>query len=233
MRIPILAAIVGVAVAGMAQDVAQNSAGTAQGLPQSSVLVVSGHSGQAPVIHRNGRSYVDVEGLARMTGATLAFQGNRIVVTLPSQQAQRPVQQVAAQPPEEKGFTRDFLRAGVEQMTVIREWRSAIENAVRTNNPVEESWVSYYRRTANDKMAMAQAAAISESDRRGIGLLQSEMGMIGQLSDRFLALRSNLTFVATNSLDNDPLDQKILACAQGMTAIAVPGGMFEDVAACH
>jgi hypothetical protein len=233
MRIPILAAIVGVAVAGMAQDVAQNSSGTAQGLPQSSVLVVSGHSGQAPVIHRNGRSYVDVEGLARMTGATLAFQGNRIVVTLPSQQAQRPVQQVAAQPPEEKGFTRDFLRAGVEQMTVIREWRSAIENAVRTNNPVEESWVSYYRRTANDKMAMAQAAAISESDRRGIGLLQSEMGMIGQLSDRFLALRSNLTFVATNSLDNDPLDQKILACAQGMTAIAVPGGMFEDVAACH
>jgi hypothetical protein len=217
----------------MAQDVAQNSSGTAQGLPQSSVLVVNGHNGQAPVIHRNGRSYVDVEGLARLTGATLAFQGNRIVVTLPSQQAQRPVQQVAAQPPEEKGFTRDFLRAGVEQMTVIREWRSAIENAVRTNNPVEESWVSYYRRTANDKMAMAQAAAISESDRRGIGLLQSEMGMIGQLSDRFLALRSNLTFVATNSLDNDPLDQKILACAQGMTAIAVPGGMFEDVAACH
>jgi hypothetical protein len=234
MRIPILAALAGVAVAGMAQDVAQNPAqSTAQGVPQSSVLVVSGHSGQAPVIHRNGRSYVDVEGLARMTGATLAFQGNRIVVTLPSQQAQRPVQQAAAQPPEEKGFTRDFLRAGVEQMTVIREWRSAIENAVRTNNPVEESWVSYYRRTANDRMSMATAAAVTESDRRGVGLLQSEMGMIGQLSDRFLALRSNLTFVATNSLDNDPLDQKILACAQGMAAIAVPGGMFEDVAACH
>ena len=66
-----------------------------------------------------------------------------------------------------------------------------------------------------------------------MGLLQSEMGMIGQLSDRFLALRSNLTYVNPNSLDNDPLDQKILACAQGMAAIAVPGGMFEDVAACH
>ena len=234
MRIRILAALVGVAVAGMAQDAAQNSSpNTAQSSPQSSVLVVSGHSGQAPVIHRNGRWYVDVEGLARVTGASLAFQGSRIVVTLPSQQARRPVQQVAAQPPEEKGFSREFLRAGVEQMSVIREWRSAIENAVRTNNPVEESWVSYYRRTANDRMSMATAAATTESDRRGVGLLQSEMGMIGQLSDRFLALRSNLTFVATNSLDNDPLDQKILACAQGMAAMAVPGGMFEDVAACH
>jgi hypothetical protein len=146
------------------------------------------------------------------------------------------VQQQAAapvKPPEEKGFTRDFLRAGVEVMVVIREWRSALENAVRTNNPVEESWVSYYRRTTQDKMALASAGATTESDRRAIGLLQSEMSMIGQLSDRFLALRSNLTYVDPTSLDNDPLDQKILACAQGMAAIAVPGGMFEDVAACH
>jgi hypothetical protein len=237
MRIPILAALVGVAAMGVAQDAAHSSPqSTAQSAQQSSVLVVTGHSGQAPVIHRNGRWYVDVEGLARMTGATLAFQGSRIVLALPATAAaQPPVQQASApaRPPEEKGFTREFLRAGVEQMTVIREWRSAIENAVRTNNPVEESWVSYYRRTANDRMSMATAAATTESDRRGIGLLQSEMGMIGQLSDRFLALRSNLTFVATTALDNDPLDQKILACAQGMAAMAIPGGMFEDVAACH
>jgi hypothetical protein len=230
MRIPILAALVGVAAAAMAQDVAQTSP---QIMAHSTVLVVSGHSGQAPVIHRNGRSYVDVEGLARLTGATLAFQGTRIVVTLPAQSPVEHVAAVPAQPPEEKGFTREFLRTGVEQMSVIREWRSALENAVRTNNPVEESWISYYRRTANDRMAMATAAATTESDRRAVGLLQSEMGMIGQLSDRFLALRSNLTYVAPTALDNDPLDQKILACAQGMASQAIPGGMFEDVPACH
>mgnify|MGYP006951308783 CR=1 FL=1 len=181
--------------------------------------------------------FVEVEGLARVTGGTLGFQTNRIVLALPTTAVQpRPVQQQAAapvKPPEEKGFTREFLRAGVEQMVVVREWRSALENAVRTNNPVEESWVSYYRRTANDKLALASAAATTESDRRAIGLLQSEIGMIGQLTDRFLALRSNLTYVDPTSLDNDPLDQKILACAQGMAAIAVPGGMFEDVPACH
>jgi hypothetical protein len=223
----------------MAQSSGEHSSQSAahdasQGAPPSTSLAVTGHSGQAPVIHRNGRWYVDVEGLARVTGATLGFQGNRILLTLPAALQQMPVEhQAPVKPPEEKWFTREFLRAGVEQMSVIREWRSALENAIRTNNPVEESWISYYRRTANDRMAMATTTATTESDRRAIGLLQSEMTMIGQLSDRFLALRSNLTYVDPTVLDNDPLDQKILACAQGMAAIAVPGGMFEDVAACH
>ena len=232
------ATTIGMAQATSSQQGAAHSASQTTSA-QSTVLVVTGHNGQAPVVQRNGRWYVDVEGLARLTGGTLGFQGNQIVLALPTPGAApttRPVQQqteAPVKPPEEKGFTREFLRAGVEQMVVVREWRSALENAVRTNNPVEESWVSYYRRTANDKLALASAAATTDSDRKAIGLLQSEIGMIGQLTDRFLALRSNLTYVDPTSLDNDPLDQKILACAQGMAAIAVPGGMFEDVSACH
>src|SRR5438874_2728963 len=116
------------------------------GLAQSTSLTVSGHTGQGPVIQRNGHSYVEVQALARMTGATLGFQGSRIILTLPAPPvAVAPVvqQQPAPAPPkEDKGYSREFLRAGVEQMTVVREWRSAIENAVRTNNPVEESWIS-------------------------------------------------------------------------------------------
>jgi hypothetical protein len=245
MRICALVVLVGVTTVGRAQMteiVPQQSSGqsaTAQTAPaapaaQTTSLAVTGRAGQAPVIQRNGRSYVDVEGLARVTGGTLGFQGNRIVLTLPAGDGQQRQRQAApVQPPEEKGFTRDFLKAGVEQMAVVREWRSALENAIRTNNPVEESWISYYRRAANGKMALTTAAATTESDRRAITLLQNEMGMIGQLSDRFLALRSNLTYVDPTALDNDPLDLKILACAQGMAAIAIPGGMFEDVPACH
>jgi hypothetical protein len=54
-----------------------------------------------------------------------------------------------------------------------------------------------------------------------------------QLSDRLLAMRKSMTFMPTDLLDNDPLDHQILACAQGLAAIAVPGGQFQDVAACH
>jgi hypothetical protein len=205
---------------------------------QNTSLAVSGHAGQAAVIQRNGRSYVDVEALARLTGATLGFQGNRIVLTLPAPPPAVITPVVQPQPAvvqlkEERGYSRDFLRAGVEQMTVVREWRSAIENAVRTNNPVEESWVSYYRRTAQDKMTMTSASATTEADRKALPLLQNAMSMVTQLSDRFLALRSTLTYVSPDTLDNDPLDQKILGCAQGMAAQAIPGASFEDVSACH
>jgi hypothetical protein len=54
-----------------------------------------------------------------------------------------------------------------------------------------------------------------------------------QLSDRFLGLRTTLTYVSPDSLDNDPLDKKILACAQGMASQAIPGGQFQDVPDCH
>jgi len=107
---------------------------------------------------------VEVEGLARVTQSTLAFQGKSIVLTLPAStiQVMQPASASPAVPaaaPAEKGFSREFLRAGVEQMTVVREWRSAIENAIRTNNPVDQSWVSGYRSNAQSRMAMATASA--------------------------------------------------------------------------
>jgi hypothetical protein len=201
---------------------------------QSTVLTVAGHGGTAPIIQRNGRSYVDVESLARMTGGTLGFQANRIVLTLPTLHTETPAPAEEPKPkPEDAGYSRDFLRAGVEQMTVIREWRSALENAIRTNNPVEESWISGYRRNAETRMQVAVASATTNADREGLSLLQGATQMVRQLSDRFLALRSTFTYVSPDSLDNDPLDQKILTCAQGMAAQAMPGGKFEDVSAGH
>ena len=201
----------------------------------NTVLAVRGKTGEVPVVQRDGRSYVDIESLARVTGAALNFEGNKVILTLPGTvQAQAPT--VAAEPqtkPEEKGYTRDFLRSGVEVMTVVREWRSALENAIRTNNPVDESWVGVYRRNAESRMQLAVASATTNDDRQAVPLLQGALGMVRQLSDRFLALRSSYTYVPTDSLDNDPIDQKILTCAQGMASQAIPGGRFEDVSACH
>ena len=61
----------------------------AQGLalPQinqpAETLVVSGHSGQAPVTRINGGSYVAVDALARLMSGSLAYQGSQIVLTVP------------------------------------------------------------------------------------------------------------------------------------------------------
>lgn len=223
-------------LAGATAGFAQDSAAHARQVSPTS-LVVSGRDGQVPVILRNGHAYVEVEGLARITESSLSFHGSRILLTLPQQSPSgisiSSAATPSAQPQEEKGYSREFLRAAVEEMSVIREWRSAIENAIRTNNPVEQSWVSNYRTIADTRMEMASASATTDADRQALTLLQTAKGMIQQLSDRFLSLRSNLTYVSPDSLDNDPLDKKILACAQGVAGQAVPGGQFQDVSACH
>jgi hypothetical protein len=221
--------------AAQATPAAQTSQAAPHPPARTTELIVNGYDGQADVIHRNGHAYVEVEGFARVTGAALQFQGKSIFLTLPApapaEAAAQPA--TAPAPPEEKGFSREFLRSGVEQMTVVREWRSAIENAVRTNNPVDESWISGYRQNAENRMAMARASATTDADRQALPLLDGATGMVQQLSDRFLALRKTVSYVDPTTLNDDPLDKKILACAQGMAAIAIPGGQFQDVNACH
>jgi hypothetical protein len=234
----VIAAMLTAAI-GTTMCVAQNTAAAAPPTTKHATeLMITGYDGHVPVIQRNGHSYVEIEGLARITESTLGFHGSRIVLTLPTQAASSITITPSSPPPsappkEEKGYSRDFLRAGIEEMTVIREWRSAIENAIRTNNPVEQSWIAGYRSNAESKMAMASASATTDSDRQAVALLQGALGMVQQLSDRFLSLRSNLTYISPDTLDNDPLDQKILACAQGMAAQAIPGGQFQEVNACH
>jgi hypothetical protein len=45
-------------------------------------------------------------------------------------------------------------------------------------------------------------------------------------------MRKNLQFTPTTSFDNDPIDQKVLSCAQGLAALAV-NNQFQDVPSCH
>jgi hypothetical protein len=231
-RIAGVALTVGTGVMSLAQDPAAHPK---QVTPTT--LTVDGYDGQVPVILRNGHAYVEVEGLARITQSSLGFHGSRILLTLPqAASSATPAVSPAGGPEpakEDKGYSREFLRAALEEVSVIREWRSAIENAIRTNNPVEQSWVAGYRTTADTRLEMAAASATTDADRQAIPLLQSAKGMVQQLSDRFVSLRSNLTYVSPDSLQNDPLDQKILACAQGMAAQAAPGGTFQDVNSCH
>jgi hypothetical protein len=130
------------------------------------------------------------------------------------------------------GFSKEFLRAGIEGLTAIREWRIAIVNAVQGTFPVADDWVAGYRRTADSKLALTSAAIATDSDRSGFALLSNEFSKMQTLSDKYLALRKSLTYIAPDSLDKDLLDQQILNCAHGLSSFAV-SGQFEDVPACH
>jgi hypothetical protein len=204
--------------------------GLSQAPVQSKTLTVDGFSGQIPVIVVNGRSYVEIESLARLTTSSLAFRANRTILTLPAAAANAGTPETTQS--AKSGFSKEFLRAGIEEMTVIREWRAAIVTAIQNNYPVMDDWVARYRSAADSKLALASTALVTESDRNGISLLNNEFTNMQKFSDKYLAMHKSQTYISPDSLDNDPLDQQILDCARGLAALAV-GGQFQDVSTCH
>jgi hypothetical protein len=111
----------------------------AQAVQHNPTLIVNGQPGVATVVQINGRSYVDIEGLARIASGSLDFKGNQIILTLPAPTAGT----VPAAKPANKGFSREFLRAGFEEMAAIREWRSVLADAVQHRYPVTQEWLSW------------------------------------------------------------------------------------------
>ena len=203
-----------------------------QAVQQSGTLTVSGQPGQVPVFQINGRSYVDVEALARLTNSSLGFKGNQVTLTLPGSAASAPAAAPAASQPASPVFSKDFLKAGIEEMSVIREWRSALVNAVQNGYPMTDEFVAAYRGQAATNLRFASVAVSTDSDRDAFLLLSNEFDNMQKLSNKLLAARKNMNYISPDALKDDPLDQKILNCARSLASMAA-SGQFQDDGSCH
>lgn len=196
--------------------------------PQNRTLVLTGHPGELSVTEMDGRYYVDVEALARLANGSLSFRGDQIILTLSAPTIITPANHSEASQSTPSGFSKEFLRAGIEQMSEIREWRSALINAIRQGYPVTEEWVASFRGQAQQNLRLASVAASTESDRSALHLLTNEFNNMKKLSDRFVEANKSRTYVSPNALDNDPLDQKILSCAHSLAAMAASNQFVDD-----
>ncbi len=195
---------------------------------QNETLVVSGLPGQTPVLQINGRSYVDIEALARLINGSLSFKGNQVTLALPGSGDSTPPP--ASQPAP--AFSKGFVRAGIEEMSVIREWRSALMNAVENGYPVTDAFMASYRGQASTSLRLASVAASSESDHNAFQLLSNEFDNMQKLSNKVLAARKDMNYISADALKNDPLNQQILTCARALAAMA-SSGQFQDDGSCH
>jgi hypothetical protein len=108
-----------------------------------------------PVLQISGTSYVDIEALARLANGSLKFSGNQITLTLPASG----VDSATTSPETQAGFSKEFMKAGIEEMTVIREWRSALVNAVQSGFPLTDDIVARFRGQAVASDVLTSAAA--------------------------------------------------------------------------
>jgi hypothetical protein len=130
----------------------------ARAAQQNRTLVITGHPGEIPVVEMGGRSYVEIQALTQSMNAALSFKGSQIVLILPtSTNVSAGVS--SANQPAPPAFSREFLTAGIEQMSVIREWRSTLISAVQRGYPVTGEWMASFSDRAEYNLRLVSVTA--------------------------------------------------------------------------
>jgi hypothetical protein len=213
----------------------------AQNATQAKALVVNGRTATAAVVKINGHSYVDVETLAQVLGATVRFEPGRVVLTNAANapRAASAAPETVAKPGSlASGLSKGFARAGVAQLAEMREWKGAISSAIRSG-VAGGTWLApllrEHRVRAEESMGLASVAATTDSDKLALQLLKSDFTNLAQWDSNaqasILALNAEQTIDPT-AAQNDPLLAKISECGSFLNVMLV-GGEFSDNASCH
>ena len=67
------------------------------------------------------------------------------------------------------------MNAGIEEMSTLREWHTALQTAIQTGIPLSEGLLQPYRAQATTKLRLAFVAAITTADRNAYQLLNNDL----------------------------------------------------------
>jgi hypothetical protein len=193
---------------------------------ETSALLIEGPQGQTKVIQVQGKNYVEVDEFARITGGSLRFVGNQIILSLPG--SDTPAQAAQSAPQQAAGLSKPFLTGGIETMREILEWHAALKNAIERDYPLSDTWFGNYRRQIRSSLAQTQAAASTDLDQKAFPLLTNEFNTMDTLTDKYLKITVSRDYLAPNSLDSDPLNQKLLTCWQSLASMASSNQYVDD-----
>jgi len=209
---------------------------TAQTGGQLRTIVVNEHSGKISIFQMDDKTYIDLNQFVKIAQGVIDYRQNQIVLTLPGTSSA-----ASGAVPEHLGskdsaLTQDFMKAGIEGISLMREWASNLANDIQNGYPVSENWVSGYRARAQNGLAMASAAASGDADRSGYELLNREFEAVQEWSNKLLQARKSMNAanysISDTALQNDPLSQKIVACGRFLGQM-LASGTFQDDPSCH
>jgi hypothetical protein len=205
-------------------------------------LILNGRSTDVLVIYLGGHPYVDLQALATALNGSVSSSGAVVALSLPVSSANHSASPttspaadtpVATQPaPSQPGFSREFLNAGIEEMSTLREWHTALQTAIQNGIPLTEGLLQPYRAQATTNLRLASVAASTTADRNAYQLLNNVFLNMGKLSDKYLNMRASLTYIAPDALQTDELNKRIMNCGHFLGAIAA-SGQFSDDGSCN
>lgn len=206
-------------------------------------LIINGQSTEVPLIFVSGHPYVDLEALAKAINGSVSSSGAVVALSLRSNTASgaapsSAIASPAREPtptqtvPSNPGFSSAFLNAGIEQMSTLREWHTVLETAIQSGIPLSKGLLQPYRAQATTNLHLAFVAVSTPDDRNAYQLLNNVYLNMGRLSDKYVDMRANLTFIAPDALQNDELNRRIVSCGHFLGAMAA-SGQFSDDGSCH
>jgi hypothetical protein len=205
-------------------------------------LIINGQSTEVPVIFVSDHPYVDLEALARVLRGSVSSSGAMVALSLPDSPANQapsstvtsaaPAPSPSEAAPSNPGFSREFLNAGIEQMSTLREWHTALQTAIQSGIPLSAGLLQPYRAQAATNLRLASVAAKTPADRDAYQLLNNVYLNMGKLSDKYVNMRASMTYVEPNALQSDELNQRIMNCGHFLGAMAA-SGQFSDDGSCH
>jgi hypothetical protein len=187
-------------------------------------LVVNDRTAPNAVIQVNGRTYVELDALARVTNASVSFQPDRIVVRLPGPAV------AGAIPPTDE-LSKEFARAAILQLAKSRAWKEAVMLAIQLGVPAG-SWSGDYRSQTQQSLQLAGVAVSTPGDRKTMQLLQSQVAHLDQWENDITSTRAAM--IANQSIDpnavrNDSRLASISACQDFLSTVIVNRMYAEDV----
>jgi len=205
-------------------------------------LIINGQSTEVPVVFVGGHPYAGLEDLAKVLNGSVSSSGAVIALSLPGNSANRaPAPTIASTssppaasqaPPPNPGFSREFLSAAIEGASTLREWHTALQTAIQSGIPLSDGLLQPYRAQSTTSLRLASVAATTMADRNAYQFLNNVYLKMGKLSDKYIGMRANLTYIAPDALQNDELNQGIVNCGRSLGAMAA-SGQFSDEASCH
>ena len=186
------------------------------------------------MVQVNGRPYVDIEALASTINGSISFAGSQIALSVPlspgtavpAANAAKPASSSA--PESYPGFSKGFLNAGIEEAATLREWHTALASAIQNGYLVTAAALAPYRAQATTNLRLASTAASTESDHSAYQLLNNEFQKMVKLTDKYVAVRANMTYISPDALENDSLNQRFVACGHSLGAMAASGQFVDD-----
>ena len=209
------------------------AAAQSQSKYEQRTLEVNGHTGQAMVYQIDGKSYVDLESLARIANGTLGFRGESIVLHLPA--AGAATDQSHDQPPT-AGMTNDFMKASLQAVATLKEWTNVLAVGIQRGVPGDGSRLVVFHDKAADQLRIATVDAANESDQQALRLLTNHFNQVSNWSNKLVAERKNMDTakysITPNALANDETYQKITSCSKFLGSM-LPSGQFHDGRSCN